>query len=113
MSNDDALTQLGKAFPIGPKLNTGARALPVDALTGRVTRVVILRAGVPGMSTPWAITGKTVRKVKYLRAYWMDTNNEATFKTRRDAAEFLDAHRYAQGYRRITGELPAWSAERA
>ncbi len=107
------LDTLAKAFPIGRRatesLSAGDAGLPRDSFTGRTVSIRVLPTGAIGYNTPWALTGRTIRKVKFYEATWLDTNNKALFKSKRDAADFLDLHRYAVGVRRITGELPAWA----
>ena len=105
----DTLANLSKAFPIGPRIGID-REIPRDAFGARNV-IKVKRAGTVGYTTPYGICRRTVRGKRYLEAEWMDTANRALFTRQRDAADFLDLHRYAEGYRRITGELPAWATE--
>lgn len=108
---DDMMRNLNLAFPIGPKIAAGTGSIPRDGF-GRRVIIRVLPMGVPGYSTPWGLTRKTVNKRRGYEATWMDTNNRAFFTRQRDAADFLDLHRYAVGYRRITGTLPAWATDK-
>lgn len=106
----DTLAELGRAFPIGPRIGID-RALPRDAYGAR-TVVLVKAAGTVGYTQPWGLSRRTVSKRRLYHAEWLDTANSALFVRGKEAADFLDAHRYAEGYRRITGELPAWAGTR-
>jgi hypothetical protein len=104
----DTLANLAKAFPAGVK-----GKLPVDSYHARPTRIVILPRGAAGYPTPYALCKRTLNKRSFYEATWLDTGNVGRFTSKRDATAFLDMHRYAVGYRRITGELPTWASEYA
>lgn len=107
----DPLADLGKTFPIAAKIANGTGAIPRDSSTGELVIIRVLPKGEIGYSTPWSIVRHTVRGKRYYRAEWMDTYNRALFTRKSDAADFLDLHRYAVAYRRLTGELPAWATD--
>lgn len=108
MSTTDTLENLGKAFPAGPRADAGGE-LPRDSYTGQTVKIKVKAAGTIGFPTPWSVTRHRMGGQLYYEAEWLDTRNSAWFTTKRLAADFLDLHRYAEGVRRITGELPAWA----
>jgi hypothetical protein len=107
-TSTDTLENLGKAFPAGPRIGID-RAVPRDSYTAQRTVIRVKAAGTIGYPTPWSVTRHRMGGKVYYQAEWLDTRNRAWFLTKRDAADFLDLHRYAEGVRRITGELPAWA----
>lgn len=105
----DTLDNLRKAFPAGPRIGVD-QMVPRDSYTGELTVIRVKAPGTIGYRQPWGLTRRTVRRTRYYEAVWLDTNNRALFTHKRDADTFIDLHRYAEGMRRITGELPAWAA---
>jgi hypothetical protein len=104
----DTLDNLRKAFPAGPRIGAGL-ALPADSYTGKRIIVRIKAPGTVGYVQPWSLTRMTIGGRRFYEAEWLDTRNRALFLRKRDADTFIDLHRYAEGVRRITGELPAWA----
>lgn len=105
---DDQLTTLRKTYPRGHQ----NRPLPPDDQTGRPVPVRVgTREAATGLYQPYSLTRATLRGVKYYIVTWRPSGHTAAYVRKADSTQFLDAHYYAAGYRRITGNLPTWASE--
>lgn len=109
LHSGDTLENLSKAFPAGPRIGIDLE-VPRDSYTGERVVIRVKAPGTAGYAQPWSLTRRTIRGRRFYEAEWLDTRNRALFSAKRDASTFIDLHRYAEGVRRITGELPAWAA---